>query len=48
MDTPIQSLDAGSDEHLFTFMNPGRYGYFCSQHGDDGGQGMAGLIEVIP
>ena len=32
----------------FTLTVPGVYGYYCSQHGDSTGSGMAGAIEVVP
>ncbi|MCB0407592.1 MAG: hypothetical protein KDD34_05260 [Bdellovibrionales bacterium] len=28
--------------------SPGFYGYFCTRHGDEEGDGMAGVIEVVP
>lgn len=31
-----------------TFTVPGVYGYFCEDHGSQGGSGMSGAIEVVP
>lgn len=33
---------------VFTFTRAGYYQYFCSFHGNAGGDGMAGNIEVVP
>jgi plastocyanin len=30
-----------------TFTKPGYYGYYSTQHGSDGGVGMAGLVRVV-
>jgi len=42
-DSPLISTPAAT---TFTFNHAGRYGYFCENHGADGGSGMAGLIIV--
>jgi plastocyanin len=31
----------------FTFATPGNYGYYCTFHGNQMGQGMAGSIQVV-
>ena len=33
---------------VVTFNTPGRYGYYCTNHGNPTGVGMAGLIDVVP
>jgi plastocyanin len=52
--------DLGSDKNPFAdastfttpqtrvFNSPGVFGYFCTRHGDDEGDGMAGAIVVVP
>src|SRR5438067_954306 len=36
------NFDSGA-EYTHTFMQPGRYAYFCKLHGASGGLGMAGV-----
>ncbi len=44
-----QALGATSGTNAqFTLTVPGVYGFYCSQHGDSTGTGMAGAIEVVP
>ena len=44
------SFDSGNmdpgDEFSETFVEPGRYPYYCEYHGSAGGQGMAGVVVV--
>ena len=43
----FDSGDQGlGDDFAYTFAEPGSYPYFCRYHGDVGGVGMAGTIEV--
>lgn len=42
------SLQAKGGKASFTFTKPGVYGFFCETHGDKGGKGMAGAVEVVP
>jgi plastocyanin len=43
----FDSGDQGlGDDFAYTFAEPGVYPYFCRYHGDVGGVGMAGTIEV--
>ena len=32
----------------FTFDNPGEYPYYCQDNGGPGGEGMSGVIVVVP
>jgi plastocyanin len=32
----------------FTFDEPGTYPYYCDNHGGPGGEGMSGVIIVVP
>lgn len=41
-------LLANGQSFSFTFKNPGKYPYYCDPHGGPGGQGMSGVIEVVP
>ena len=46
-DNPIyDELGGAVAPKTVTFTKPGVYGYYCMQHGDDTGQGMAGAILV--
>lgn len=36
-----------TSERTYTFTAPGRYGFYCSNHGGDSGAGMSGVIEVV-
>lgn len=41
-------LEVKDGKATFTFAKPGVYGYFCETHGEKGGKGMAGAIQVVP
>ena len=30
------------------FPQPGQFGFYCANHGDPGGEGMSGLVQVLP
>lgn len=42
---PIRPM-ASTSPSTYTFTTAGAYGYYCNNHGDNGGTGMAGLIVV--
>jgi len=44
---PIQATNSGSIAP-FSFTSAGFYPYYCSQHGDNSGANMAGVIQVVP
>jgi plastocyanin len=39
------NMDSG-DDFSETFVEPGRYPYFCEYHGGEGGEGMSGVVVV--
>lgn len=42
------AADGESESTLtHTLSKPGYYGYFCTNHGDESGSGMAGSIQVV-
>lgn len=41
----VPATSAGTDVSV-TFTAPGFYGYYCAQHGQASGSGMAGVVEV--
>jgi plastocyanin len=38
----------GGDAFSFAFDEPGTYRYYCQPHGGPGGEGMSGIIVVVP
>ena len=42
---PVQSTGSGTSAS-FTFAATGFFPYYCTQHGDDLGNGMAGVVQV--
>jgi plastocyanin len=46
------TFDSGTlrkgDTFSFTFNEAGTFAYYCRPHGGKGGQGMAGVITVVP
>jgi len=46
---PFRSENYGhTSAQTHTLSTPGFYGYFCANHGDSDGNGMAGTIMVVP
>jgi len=45
--SPIIATSQGTVQQ-FAFTAAGFYPYYCARHGDDGGGGMSGVIEVVP
>jgi predicted lipoprotein with Yx(FWY)xxD motif/plastocyanin len=46
---PLFNSQGGSTVDVTkTFSSPGVFGYFCTNHGDSSGAGMAGAIQVVP
>lgn len=45
-ENPLASFGEVFRTTTVQFNEPGVYGYFCTRHGDEEGDGMAGLIEV--
>lgn len=45
--SPITTTTTGTMK-TFAFDTVGFYPYFCSNHGDDAGNGMSGVIHVVP
>lgn len=43
---PFVRGSAGSEPDTQTLNAPGAYGYFCTAHGDNRGNGMAGIVVV--
>jgi predicted lipoprotein with Yx(FWY)xxD motif/plastocyanin len=44
---PLRKLGAQRTNFTHQFLNTGLFGYFCENHGDINGGGMAGVIEVV-
>lgn len=42
---PIVSIHTGTS-HVVTYAQPGFFGYYCAEHGQDDGTGMAGVVWV--
>jgi len=46
------TFDSGTlrqgDKFSFTFNEAGTFAYYCKPHGGKGGQGMSGVITVVP
>jgi plastocyanin len=42
------SLLANRQSFSFTFNDPGVFDYYCDLHGGPGGEGMSGVVEVVP
>lgn len=40
--------ESAGTTRAFTLRTPGRYGYYCLEHGNERGQAMAGAIDVVP
>lgn len=44
---PFASENPSISKQTHTLSQPGFYGYFCTNHGDESGRGMAGSIQVV-
>ena len=44
---PFIQNEAAVVNQTRTLIRPGQYGYFCNPHGDENGEGMAGVLWVV-